>query len=56
MAFDYLARPGRARTRNAIRLLELMGLGGEITERADERARRFMETGSWTAGEGEEGQ
>lgn len=50
MAFDYRARRWRAETRNAIRLLELMGLSPEITGRADERARHFIETGSWRAG------
>lgn len=48
MAFDYRARPGRSETRNAIKLLSLMGLGDALTARADARARRFLETGAWT--------
>lgn len=46
--FDYKLQPGRATTRNAIRLLELMGYDGEIIERAYRQAETFMETGEWT--------
>ncbi|MFR3290042.1 MAG: hypothetical protein ACLTSG_07060 [Lachnospiraceae bacterium] len=51
MSFDYRVRPGRTLTRNAIRLLRLMGLDESITQRADKRARRFLETGIWEKGE-----
>ena len=34
MWFDYRLRPGLATTRNAIQLLELVGLGGDVAGRA----------------------
>lgn len=51
MSFDYRARPGRTKTRNAIQLLRLMGLDDGITERADKRAADFISTGLWKKGE-----
>ena len=47
MTFDYRLRPGPARTRNAIRLLELMGFDPALTEKAHARAARFLDTGVW---------
>lgn len=47
MSFDYRVRPGKTKTRNAIRLLRLMGLDDSITDRADQRAADFLETGVW---------
>lgn len=45
--FDYKLQPGRATTRNAIRLLELMGYDKDIIEKAHWQAETFMETGDW---------
>lgn len=47
--FDYKLQEGRATTRNAIRLLELMGYDKEIIEKAYRQAEDFMETGEWSA-------
>ena len=47
--FDYKLQEGRATTRNAIRLLELMGYDREIIEQAYRQAECFMETGEWNA-------
>lgn len=45
--FDYLLRNGRAVSRNAIRLLALLGYPEEMIEAADETAKEFMEKGEW---------
>lgn len=45
--FDYKLQEGRATTRNAIRLLELMGYDKEIIEKAHRQAENFMVTGEW---------
>lgn len=45
--FDYILREGKATTRNAIRLLELMGYEREIVENATKQAEHFVKTGSW---------
>ena len=39
--------PGAAQTRNAIRLLALMGFDREITARASARADAYRQTGCW---------
>lgn len=46
--FDYKLQKGRATTRNAIRLLELMGYDQEIIQKAYRQAEGFMETGEWS--------
>lgn len=46
--FDYKLYPGRAVSKNAIKLLRMLGYDESITERAQARARKFEETGSWT--------
>lgn len=48
VVFPYRLMRGRASTRNAIRLLELMGYDPEVTKQASALAERFLETGSWT--------
>lgn len=48
VVFSYRLHPGRATTRNAIRLLHAVGFGDEITENARSRAERFEQTGQWT--------
>ena len=49
ISFPYELLPGRASTRNAIRLLALMGYDKEITERAAAQAEDFLQTGKWSA-------
>jgi DNA mismatch repair ATPase MutS len=45
--FDYLLRDGRANSRNAIKLLRIMGYGEAIVNQAESRADRFESCGSW---------
>jgi DNA mismatch repair ATPase MutS len=47
VCFNYKLCKGRAMSRNAIRLLGMLGYSGEIIERAETRARQFTETGEW---------
>ena len=47
VCFNYRLMSGRATTRNAIRLLELMGFEQEIIEKAYAQAEEFVATGSW---------
>lgn len=45
--FSYQLHKGRATTRNAIRLLKIMGYEDDVIQKADETAQNFMETGNW---------
>lgn len=45
--FSYLLKSGGARTRNAIRLLEVMGYDTILVDRAEKQAQHFLETGQW---------
>lgn len=47
ISFNYRLQAGKASSRNAIRLLELMGYDREITDRAFRQAEQFLSTGSW---------
>ena len=47
MLFSYHLLQGRAQTRNAIKLLELIGFSENITQKADKLAARFLQTGKW---------
>ena len=47
VVFDYKLRTGRAMTRNAIRLLAMIGYDPKIIEEAQESAKQFEETGVW---------
>lgn len=47
VVFSYEIRPGRATSRNAIRLLSQIGFDADITTRAQERAVTFDTTGQW---------
>lgn len=47
IVFDYKLRSGRAKSRNAIKLLGLMGYDEKIIEDANERAAIFVRTGKW---------
>ena len=45
--FSYRLLDGRAHTRNAIKLLEIIGFSDEIIKKADNLAKDFLETGEW---------
>lgn len=45
--FDYKLNLGRAKSRNAIKLLSLMGYKDEIVNNANNRAENFAKTGKW---------
>lgn len=45
--FDYELKKGRATTRNAIRLLSIMGYPEQIVAEAEETAAHFTENGEW---------
>lgn len=47
VVFNYQLRPGKSATRNAIRLLEMLGYDGDITERAAREAQLFTVKGTW---------
>jgi DNA mismatch repair ATPase MutS len=47
IAFDYKLYPGRSETRNAIKLLNIMGYSSDIVSRAENRAKSFLENGCW---------
>jgi DNA mismatch repair ATPase MutS len=49
IVFNYKLYEGRASSRNAIKLLGLMGYGREIVEEAEKRADRFAKHGRWTS-------
>ncbi len=48
VVFNYRLRKGRATTRNAIRLLGVMGYEENIIEEAEKQAEHFLKTGSWS--------
>ena len=45
--FDYILKEGPATTRNAIKLLGVLGYDENIVNRAQEMADGFMKSGSW---------
>lgn len=47
MTFDYKLREGPSKSRNAIRLLEIMGYDPAISKAAALSAERFLESGKW---------
>ena len=47
VVFDYKLCKGRAVSKNAIRLLKMLGYNDEITERATARAQHFEEKNEW---------
>lgn len=47
MVFDYRIYPGPAHSRNAIKLLELMGFDQELVLKSEHRAQGYMDTGNW---------
>ncbi len=52
--FNYLLKPGKADSRNAIRLLGIMGYDEAIIRRATQAAQIFLETGRWEVQPGNE--
>ena len=48
--FDYKLYSGRAVSRNAIKLLELLGYSDDITRKANQLANDFLTNGTWTQG------
>lgn len=47
VTFDYILHHGRAVSRNAIRLLGMLGYPKTIIEQAEQAAKQFVETGEW---------
>ena len=47
ISFSYKILEGRATTRNAIKLLGIMGYNNEIIKEAEETAQNFIDTGRW---------
>jgi len=45
--FDYKLQAGRAISRNAIKLLSVMGYSESIIESATKAANQFLEEGNW---------
>lgn len=45
--FDYCLRQGKAMTRNAIKLLGMIGYQEDIIEKAEESVQRFLDSGVW---------
>ncbi len=45
--FDYLLHEGRATSRNAIKLLRMLGYPTEVIESAENSAEHFLQTGEW---------
>ena len=46
--FNYKLYEGRAVSRNAIKLLSIIGYREQIIQKAEDTARRFLETGNWS--------
>ncbi len=47
VVFDYLLKPGAATTRNAIKLLAMMGYDEKLVADANQRAQYFLDNGVW---------
>ena len=47
VSFSYRLQPGKATTRNAIRLLEIMGFQEDIIQKAEEMAAGFTDSSCW---------
>lgn len=47
IVFDYKLNKGRAKSRNAIKLLSLIGYEQNIVEKAHEKAENFVKSGKW---------
>ena len=51
VTFNYLLKKGRVTTRNAIRLLEMIGYDTELVEQAKAAVENFEKTGIWSKGD-----
>lgn len=49
VTFDYCLHEGRACTRNAIRLLKMLGYDEKIVDDANERVALFLKSGNWVS-------
>jgi tRNA A37 threonylcarbamoyladenosine biosynthesis protein TsaE len=47
ISFSYELKPGKATSRNAIKLLGALGYDGKLIERAEEMSETYMRTGKW---------
>lgn len=47
ITFDFLLREGRSQTRNAIKLLQMLGYPEELVRNSEEKANHFLSTGKW---------
>lgn len=47
MTFNYLLKKGRVTTRNAIRLLEMIGYDSKLVKQAKDAVESFEKTGIW---------
>lgn len=45
--FDYTLYEGKSETRNAIKLLSIMGYDSDVIARAEKRAKHFLDSGIW---------
>ena len=45
--FSYVLHEGKATSRNAIKLLEIIGYDKSIIEKAENRANNFIKSGIW---------
>lgn len=46
--FDYRLHEGRANSRNAIKLLQMLGYERQIIQNAEQSVQHFLDTGKWT--------
>lgn len=51
--FSYHLLEGRAHTRNAIKLLEIIGFSDDIIKKADDMAGQFLKSGEWSVNGGQ---
>lgn len=47
VSFDYRLKDGRANSRNAIRLLEMIGFDQQVVDQSQKRVETFLEKGIW---------
>lgn len=48
VVFDYQLHEGRANSRNAIKLLQMLGYDRRIIQNAEQSVQHFLDTGKWT--------
>ena len=48
VVFDYQLHEGRANSRNAIKLLQMLGYERQIIQNAEQSVQHFLDTGKWT--------